>query len=369
MGFLLILLCISAFASSSETALFSLDRFQLRRIREKYVPAFQRISELLTHPTRTLIVILLLNETANVAMANFFTRNLSPQIQAWLLPWIDSAKSRVILTAILSTLAATPVMLIFGEITPKVLAARFNRLIALVNSRPLHLIYKFLLPLLIVLDKIIGFFLRGIKAEKTGHLSKFVNPLDEEDFVHLVDEAQKEGTLKPAEKRLIQKVFHLDDVSCKQIMKPLAKAFLIEATSKMDEALPILQKEGYSRVPIYDGPISNITGILYLKDILIHAQKKPLKNLFAKDLATKAYLVSEKLSLNVLFRRFKKNRVHIAVVCDEHQIPVGIVTMEDLLETIFGQIADERDVPAPKKSLHRRVRRKAPKGDKNGDSK
>ncbi len=335
-----LLFLAASFAASSETAFFSLDRFELKRLKERHKSAYIHIKTLLEHPTRLLIIILMINEFANLSIANAVTRFVSRALPAHL---ALSGEQRIMLISILSLFIAAPLTLIFGEITPKVLAARMNRLMAAVNSRPLILLYKLLRPGLAALDFGISMALKPLGGKSKSHLSKFVSPLDEADFMAIMEEAQKEGSLQPVEKKLIQKVFHLDDTSVTQVMTPIAKAFVINEKSKISAFMEEIRREKYSRVPTYSKSRKHITGILYVKDLLQLGFDPKLPDKSAGELAAKPMFVPPSMNLATLLRRFKKTKTHLAVVADKQGAALGIISLEDVLESIFGQIDDERD--------------------------
>ncbi len=260
------LLILSSFASSSETALFSLDRFQMRNLRERHRASYGHIKTLLEHPTRLLIVILMVNEVANLSIASVITRFVE-SMQPWLArtlggPFAAEEPALLLTITLTSMFIGAPVTLIFGEVTPKIVASRLNRLIAAINSRVLILLYRVFFPVLWVLDNLITLALRSFGAKGKSHLSKFTNPLDESDFVELLEEAHKEGSLEPSERRLIHKVFRLDDVRCSQVMKPLADTFMIESHVYLKTVIKEIEREKYSRIPVYAKTRKSVVGVL-----------------------------------------------------------------------------------------------------------
>lgn len=339
------LILASAFASSSETAFFSLNRFQLRRIKERYRGAYGRIRTLLGRPSRLLIMILIINELVNITISSLVTESLQGFGHDWLV------------TTLVSMAITLPLLLFLGEITPKIIAAKMNRIVAMMNSRPLILLYKITLPLLWLLDSAIGFMLRRFKAEGRDHLSKTMSVLSEEDFMLLMEEGHREGTVDPSERKLIKNVFEFDDSTVAEVMTPISQAFSISASASISEVLPEIRLQKYSRVPVYHRNRRNIVGILYIKDLLALRHHPELAKLDVKSVMTRAMHVGPNMRLSILFRRFKESKTHMAVVTASNTGPghslegdfaVGVVTMEDVLESIFGEIADERDVPASK---------------------
>ncbi len=346
---LLPLLILSSFASSSETALFSLDRFQMRNLRERHKASYNHIKTLLAHPTRLLIVILMINEIANLSIANVITRFVE-SIHPWLAqtiggPFTAEEPTLLLTITLTSMFLGAPITLIIGEVTPKIIASRLNRLIAAINSRLLILLYRLFFPLLWIFDALITLALRSFGAKGKSHLSKFTNPLDESDFVELLEEAHKEGSLEPSERHLIYKVFRLDDIRCSQVMKPMADTFMVEASMQVKAVMKDIEQEKYSRIPVFSKTRKNVVGVLYVKDLVNFnsAEFKVTAGLI-KDLMVKPMTVSSSTNLSALLRRFKRSKMHLAIVTDKTQQAIGIITLEDVLESIFGEIEDERDI-------------------------
>ncbi len=337
---LFVLLCISAFASSSETALFSLNRFQLRRIREHHKKAYERIRKLLAKPTRLLVLILLTNEIVNISISSKITELLQSNHKKILkfLPFIKSLDSNQewVFTALLSLCATLPLLLLFGEITPKIIASKVSRIVAILNTKILIILYYVFLPLLWTADTIIGFILRRFKAEGKDHLTKAMSLLTEEDFMILMEEGHREGTVGPEEKRLIKNVFEFDDSTVAEVMTPLSQVFCVSSNAKISEILPEMMNYKYSRIPIYQKSKKHIIGTLYLKDML--DIQRPPQEIEAKVIMSPTMFVRSDTRLSVLFRRFKEAKTHLAVCVDSNEEALGIVTMEDLLECLFGEL-------------------------------
>lgn len=354
------LLCILAFASSSETAFFSLNRFQLRRIRERAKPAYNRIRRLLARPTRLLLMILLMSEIVNLALSTLVTQHLEHLLKGRYAP-----EHEWYAIALLSMALTLPIILLVGEITPKVIAAKMNRVVAVVNSSALIWIYKVLFPVLWLLDAAIGTVLRKFKAEGRDHLSKTMQVLTEDDFVLLMEEGHREGTVDPAERKLIKNVFEFDDSLASEVMTPIAQAFCISASARLGEVLPEIRAQKFSRIPVFQKTRRNIVGMLYVKDLLPLRGSARFQDAEVRSVMTPILYVGPNMRLSLLFRRLKEAKTHMAIVVsadsagkigpsgvesssERHNArseeAIGIVTMEDALESIFGEIADERDV-------------------------
>lgn len=347
------LLLVSAFASSSETAFFSLNRFQLRRLRERYRDSYGRIRTLLAHPSRLLILILLINEIVNVTFSSLVAEMIQKNSGLFFnnplfsSPIAHTPEREWLLATIMTLFVTLPTLLLVGEITPKVVAAKMNRIVALLNSRLLIVIYKLIFPLLWVLDAGITFTLRKFKAEGRDHLSKTMSVLSEEDFMLLMEEGHKEGTVAPKERRLITNVLEFDDSTVAEVMTPITQTFCVSAAAPIAEALPDIRSQKYSRIPVYQKNRRHIVGILYIKDLLALRTHPNLMEVDVKSLMAAPMFVGPNMRLSVLFRRLKEEKTHMAVVVGEGDEAVGLVTMEDVLESIFGEISDERDVTTP----------------------
>jgi putative hemolysin len=294
-------------------------------------------------------MILLINELVNITISSLFTESLqdnhalltrilektvghpSPQLQ-----WA---------TITLVSMALTmPLLLIVGEITPKLIATKMNRVVAIMNSKVLVVLHGILFPLLWTMDAAIGFVLRKFKAEGRDHLSKTMQVLSEDDFILLMEQGHSEGTVDPSERKLITNVFEFDDSTVSEVMTPITQAFSVSASARVSEVLPDIRTQKYSRIPVYQKNRKNVVGVLYVKDLLALRDHPELKETEVRSLMTRAMVVGPNMRLSVLFRRFKDSKTHMAIVAAGDEDAVGVVTMEDVLESIFGEIADERDV-------------------------
>ncbi|MGE4234470.1 MAG: hemolysin family protein [Bacteriovoracia bacterium] len=335
--FVFFLLFAAGFAASSETAFFSLNRFQLRRIRERFRPSYERIKMLLGRPSRLLILILLINECVNLTIssliADLFHRHTNIPSERWYV------------LVIASTSVSLPLILVFGEVTPKILAARMNRIIAIFNSGPLSFLYYLFFPFVWFFDKGVNSLLSKLKTAGKDPLSKTMSVLSEEDFLLLMDEGHREGTIYSEEKKLIQRVLDFDDSTVDEVMTPIQEAFCIPDTAMLSEFLPEIKAQKYSRIPVFHKTKKNIVGVLYVKDLLQIAKDADLSGLDIKSVMTPVSMfVSEAMRLSALFRKFKEEKTHMAFCTDEANQTLGVVTMEDVLENIFGEIEDERDI-------------------------
>ena len=331
---LAVLLLTVAFASSSETALFSLTRFQLRRIRDRYKHGFDRIRTLLARPSRLLVLVILITEIVNVTLNTIITEivHTYSRSQDWLL------------TSLITMGVSVPLVLVIGEITPKMIALKISKLIAIFNSKPLIILYRLLYPLLWIIDTSISAVLSGLGIEAKDHLSKKLSAISEEDFVALMEEGHREGTVNQDERELITNVLEFDDSTIVEVMTPIQAAFCIPDNTKLDDVIGEIRNQKYSRVPIYHKNRKNISGIILVKNLLKLQNKPDLREMPVKELMTDAIYVRPEMHLSALFKKFKSSKSHIAICTDSHGEALGLVTMEDVLESIFGEIEDEHDV-------------------------
>lgn len=336
--FILFLLALQGFGSSSETALFSLNRFQLRKIRERHPTSYPRIKKLLANPTRLFILILLITEFVGVTISSIVTHFVSTHFQySW------------IVTTILSSLISLSLILIFGEITPKVIAAKMNRVVSILNSKPLAVLSYILSPILWPADKIIRMVLQRFLSQGKDPLSRTTSILSEDDLLAIMEQGQREGTVDPSEKAMIKRVLDLDDRNTSDVMTPIQKAFSVSSQAPLSEVISEIRSQKYSRIPVYQKSRKHIVGVLYVKDLLEIRKHPQHEEVEVKSLMTKPLYVSPDAKLSALFRRLKSQRVHMAICVNNDDEAVGVITMEDVLESIFGEIEDETDVEDLKK--------------------
>lgn len=349
---IIILIAISGFLSGSEIALFSLSKIQLKHLREKFKPAHRMIKKLLGDPAGVLVTILVCNEIANIAISSIiynavansrthsWTRDFSetyfPLFPAW---GVD---------LIIGVIITSPIVLILCEITPKVIAARTNTLVAPLAAPPLHALYLAMAPVrmaVIGVQRLVGKIIPGKKSE--SRIISTASKLREEDFLSMVEEAQREGTVQSSELQLIRNVFDLDDTPVIEITTPLSRIFMLPQTTTLQQALSSM-KEGaagqrYSRIPIYGKNRIDVVGLLYSKDLLLAKLEKVEPNTPISDLMWKPFFVSSATHLNSLFRKMKRQRIHLAMVTNEGGTPVGIVTMNDVLEALLDELLIEEE--------------------------
>jgi putative hemolysin len=349
-----LLIAISAFLSGSEVAIFSLSRMQLKQLRERFKSAHRTIKRLLGDPAGLLAAILVSNEVVNVALSALISHAVAGSRDNPSLEWLATGPlSRLpawAVDVVLGTLVASPILLILCEITPKVIAARVNTLAAPLVARPLATLYTFLRPVRFGARLVEGTIKRVMPgSENEGPLLSTSSKLREEDFLNMVEEAQKEGAVQSTEVELIRNVFDLNETAVSEITTPLSRVFMLPQTTTLQQALSSM-KEGshgqrFSRIPVYGKSRTDIVGLLYSKDLLIASLEKMDPATPITELLWKPFFVNASTRLNSLFRKMKKQRIHLAMVTNEHGAPIGVATMNDVLEALLEELvfSDEDD--------------------------
>ena len=319
-----ILLFLSGFFSGSETALFSLSRVQVESLLKKNPGKGQKIRNLLERPRRLLITILLGNEFVNIAISTI-SAALIIQIAGSKFLWIN-------------IFIVLPILLLFGEITPKTLAIRNNERFSIFVATPITYFARWIKPIrwLIrnVSDRVVNIFI-GEHTE-TGSI------LTEDVIKTIIEDGEKEGILDSLERDFIYKVFDFGDVKLDYIMTPRANLFCLPAKMGLQETIHQIKECHYSKVPIYEGNQDNIIGILFATDLIGLSSKEisDSTNTLKKILRAPHFVPVTKRA-DELFQTFRRKKISIAIVLDEYGGVLGLVTMEDLLEEIFGEITDE----------------------------
>jgi putative hemolysin len=227
--------------------------------------------------------------------------------------------------------------LVLGELVPKALALRFTDTVALAVAGPIRLMARGSRPLIRLLTFCTRAVLSLLRVKDHGHRT-FVS---EEEIKHLVSEGREQGVLDPAEEALIHSVFEFSDTPVKRVMVPRPKIFALDANTPPEEVEHAIVESGFSRIPVYDGSIDNVVGVIYVKDTLRLLEKR--QPVVLRKIVHPMLFVPETKKVGGLLKELQKRRSHIAIVIDEHGSVTGLVTLEDLLEQIVGEIQDEYD--------------------------
>ncbi len=319
-------LLLSGFFSSSETALFSISNIKALHIAKDGSKTGKLILRMKKDSHTLLTTILIGNNLVNIGASAIATSIA-----------ISYFKSNAVGIA---TGIMTILILIFGEIFPKSFANNNNVLVARVVIYPLFWLSKFFYPFIYILNFIPR--LQGVK--NISH-----ETVTEDELMTMVEVVKEDGEIKEEEKELITNIFEFDDTSCSEIMTPRADMFVIDVSQTMD--IEYILKTGFSRIPVIEDTIDNVVGIVHIKDLFVNFQKlcasDNVKSMDVKLIMKKPYFIPESKKLDSLLQDFKQKKNHMAVVVDEHGGISGIVTLEDVIEEIFGEIIDETDRLTP----------------------
>ncbi len=318
----------SAFLSASEVAIFSLSRFQLRSLRDRFKPAQKRIKKLQSDAGGVLITILILNEVVNISLSTILTGFVDRLLPGESFPWI--------IKTLIGVLITTPVLLMFCEVTPKTIAARANTLIAPLVATPVHALYTIMKPLRIVVLRIIG--AAGGRRQEPEERSQ---PLKEEEFLTMVEEGHREGAIQRTELDLIRNVFAMEDTSIRELMTPLSKVQALGESLTVAEAIEQVRRIKVPRIPVLSKNRREVLGIVYLKDLLRARLNPALGNAPLGQLMHKPLMVSHNMPINRLFKRFRQSQTHIAIVEGVNEEPIGVVTLDQILEDLIEEMTHE----------------------------
>ena len=331
------LVFISAFMSASEVALFTLSRFQLRDLKEKFRPAHRKIKKLLADPGGLLVTILVVNEIVNIGVSTLITdavnRNWTVDIHflRFLPSWSVQVLAGIFITA--------PVILILCEATPKAIAARGNQMVAPLTAGPLYLIYRFFKPIRLVLKRIVIVIARLISG-KAPQVPKSdeAHLLREEEFMVMAEEGLREGAIRESELELIRNVFELDNTTVRDVYTPISKILTLPESTTLKGALAVLRDQKFSRIPITAPNRREVLGLVYAKDLLRAKLDPEAGAALVTEIMRKPYTVSPSTRLNTVFRKMKEQKNHMVIVQEEHGELLGVVTMDDVLEVLFEDL-------------------------------
>ena len=319
------LLAMSAFFSASETALFSLSRVYLKKLENNSGKASRLILRLLRKPRQLLITILLGNTFVNIAISSF-----ASLYALFLADDYGFSNSSVILVQVILT---TLLILFFGEIIPKLVALATADLLSRVLCYPLILVSFTLYPFAWLLEKFSLIISR--KKSSDHHLGVHFT---QEEFHNLIQSESSSRGLEEHEKKMLVGLFRFKDAEIKEIYVPRVKITAIDETKSLEDLKAVIVDSGYSRIPVFRESIDDIVGIVYVKDLVLYPDKKSIK-----DFIRPVWFVTENMKVQTLLNQFKQKKLQVAVVVDEYGGTSGIISLEDILEEIVGDIRDEYD--------------------------
>lgn len=321
---LIILLGFSALFSASETALTSLNKIRVRQMIENGIKGAKKIERLQSNPNKMLSAILIGNNIVNIGASSLMT-SLA----------IDLYGSTGVGIA---TGLMTLLVLIFGEITPKSLAAQHSEKLSLRLAGFVNFVVIIMTPVIFVLGLVTNFLIRILGGDVDSE-QPFIT---EDELKTIVSVSHKEGILEGEERDMIYNVFDFGDSKARDVMIPRPEMIAIDVESSYEEVIDMVTDEQYSRIPVYENTTDNIVGILYAKDLLLLQSHKEVKFDLEKFIRKPSFTYEYKPTKE-LFSEMRAARTHMVIVLDEYGGTEGIVTIEDLIEEIVGDIEDEYD--------------------------
>lgn len=319
---IIFLACISIFFSASETSIIGLSKIRLRHMVAQGAKNAGAVQHLVTNSDTFITAILVGNNVVNIAISAMITGML---VQSLGYEW----------GVFVSTVLTALVILILCEITPKILAMKHAQQVASFSAPLMAGFIRIFRPVIDVFTNISSVLLKIIGVNIAGR-----SPLiTEEELRLMIEVGREEGVLSDEERKMLHRIFEFGDTRLRDVMVPKEKVTGIDARATPDQLLDIFAEEGHSRLPVYEGSIDNIIGIIYARDLLYIMRDKGL--FLVQDLIREACYVKPAMRVNDLLRRFQADKIQIAVVVDEQKKMLGMVTLEDLVEEIVGELEEK----------------------------
>ena len=341
LAIIIILVLVNAFFAASEIAIVSVRKTRIKQLaEEKKHPGAMAVLRLTDNPSRFLATI-----QVGVTLAGFFASAVSAvtavgmverALQNVPVPLISDASGPIALAVV--TVAIAFFTLVFGELVPKNLAVSYAESMSLLVARPIELVETALAPIVAILVATTNFLLALLGSRERAQIPE----MTEEEIRSIIEVGEEEGVVEPMELKMIQGVFDFGETVVREVMVPRIDIVALDKDTSVEDSLHLFLKAGYSRLPVFDGSLDNIVGILYAKDLLkyfgglVKAEK-------VTAMMRPPYFIPESKKVDELFTELQRGRRHMAIVVDEYGGTAGLVTLEDLLEEIVGEIHDEYD--------------------------
>ncbi|MCI8683764.1 MAG: HlyC/CorC family transporter [Lachnospiraceae bacterium] len=320
---IIILLMLSAFFSSAETALTTSNKIRLRSMAEEGNKRARKVLEITDDSGKMLSAILIGNNIVNLSSASLATT---------LATKIFGNAGAGIATGILTLL-----VLIFGEISPKTFATIHSDKISLAYAGVIGLLMKLLTPAIYIINKLALGFLILLRVDASGAQ----NTMTEDELRTIVDVSHEEGVIETEEREMINNVFDFGDAQAREVMVPRIDMTFADINSTYYELLEIFREDKFTRLPVYEDSTDNVVGIINMKDLLLYEDKDQFS---IRNILRKPYYTYEHKNTAELLLEMRKSSINIAIVLDEYGATAGLITLEDLLEEIVGEIRDEYDM-------------------------
>ena len=319
---LIVFICLSGFFSSAETALTTCNKIKMRTLAEGGNPKARRVLKITDDSGKMLSAILVGNNIVNLT-ASSLTTSLALRF--------GGSTAVGIATGIITLL-----ILIFGEISPKTLATLHADSISLFYAGIIGLLMKILTPVIFLVNKLAMGFLFLLRVDP----GKGTNTMTEDELRTIVDVSHEVGVIETEEREMINNVFDFGDAQAKEIMVPRIDMTFASIDNTYEELLDIFREDHFTRLPVYEGSTDNVIGIINMKDLLLYENREQFS---IRDILRKPYYTYEHKNTAELLIEMRQSSINIAIVLDEYGATAGLITLEDLLEEIVGEIRDEYD--------------------------
>ena len=318
----IILLCLSAFFSSSETALTTVNQIRMRTLADNGDKRAARVLRVTGNPGKMLSAILIGNNIVNLSASSISTS---------LAIHLFGNTGAGIATGILTFL-----ILIFGEVTPKTMATIKADSMSLTAAAPIGFLMKILTPVIFIINKLS----LGLMFLLHVNIKDAQKKMTEEELRTIVDVSQENGVIEHEERDMIHNLFDFGDAEAKEIMVPRIDMTFVQADATYHEVLDIFRQDMFTRLPVYEDSTDNVIGIINMKDFLLQNDTPEFS---VRNLLREPYFTYEHKNTADLFLEMRKSSISLAIVLDEYGVTAGLITLEDLLEEIVGEIRDEYD--------------------------
>ncbi|MEG1704100.1 MAG: hemolysin family protein [Niameybacter sp.] len=335
---ILLLTGVNAFFASAEMAIVAVNKNKIKKLSEEGNSKARLLEKFIDEPSHFLstiqIGITLAGFFSSASAATGISGYIARSIQALGVPYAQEI-SMIGVTLLLSYFT-----LVFGELVPKRIALKKSEGIALFSVKIIYFVATIAKPFIKVLS-----LSTSIVLKLTGNSQENIEEkISEEEIRALICQSEHDGCIEDEEKNMIDGVFEFNDRTVKEIMTPRKDTFIINVENDIEEILDRIMKLNYSRIPVYEQNIDNIIGVLYVKDLLVEARKVGFHAISIRKILHEPYFVPESKKTNALFKNFKEKKNHMAILINEYGGFSGIVTMEDLIEEVMGEIHDEYDI-------------------------
>ena len=319
---LVVLIMLSAFFSSAETALTTVNKIRMRKLSDEGNERAKTVLKITENSGKMLSAILIGNNVVNLSASSIATTLAIDML---------GSKGAGIATGIVTLL-----ILVFGEISPKTIATIHAVPISMAYANIIYWLMKLLTPVIFAVNQIAMFFLKILRVDPNTDQNK----LTEEELRTIVDVSHETGVIETEEKDMINNLFDFGDAEAKEVMVPRIDMTFADINNTYEELIELFRKDKFTRLPVYEDSTDNVIGIINMKDLLLYDDKETFH---IRDILREPYYTYEHKNTAELFMEMRKSSISLAIVLDEYGATAGLITLEDLLEEIVGEIRDEYD--------------------------